>query len=604
MTGSATEIANPSEPAREPDPAPAAAPRHPLRALRELRARHTASSHRPPRLLEPTFSGVGLVAGALFISISLEPSLLPRIPVVQGVASGVSFMVGYGLGAGAHAVWNYLEVPNLRGRARTVVAWLVLGAIGLSLSLSIWRWVGWQNGIRQTFGMDDLNPTAWPIVAGVAIVIASALLVVSRALRAAFRWADRLAVRYLPHRLAVTLATLAMVLLLWLLVSGVLVRGFFIGANAAFSVRDTHDIAGTEVTHSALRSGGDGSLTPWDTLGRQGRKWVAGGPTVEDLDAYSGGGAVEPIRVFVGLRSADTLEGRAQLLLKELERTGAFDRKVLVLATSTGTGLVETNASDSLEFLYNGDTAIASLQYSYLPSWLSLLADQEAVADASVEVFRVVHDYWATLPEDARPRLYLYGLSLGSAGVEAVLSSPDILNEPIDGALMAGPTFVNLMHNELERDRDPGSPAWLPVFGEGRTVRFTGEADSLGSPAGEWGPTRIVYLQHGSDPVVFFSPVTFYREPEWLRGDSRAPDVSPQMRWFPIITGWETLLDMPAAGSVPDGFGHMYSVKANLQAWVGVTHPADWTSDDTERLGDYLDKRRQEQLTLLEQLGQ
>ncbi|WP_062516775.1 alpha/beta hydrolase [Demequina gelatinilytica] len=570
------------------------------------RTRETApaSSRRPPGLLEPSFSGVGLVVGAFLISVSLEPSLLPRVPVVQGLASGVSFMVGYGAGAGAHAVWNYLQVPNLHGRARRIVAWSLLAVIWVSLSLSVWRWVGWQNGQRRAFGMDDLNPTAWPIVIGTGLAVAAALLILARALRALFRWADDVAARYLPPRLAVALATAGMLVLLWLLVSGLLVRGLFLVANEAFSVRDTHDKAGTTLVTSTLRSGGADSLVEWDQLGRQGRSFVSSGATAAELEAYDDQPSLEPIRVYVGLKSAPTLEERAQLVLEELVRTGAFDREVLVLATTTGTGFIDSNAADSLEFLYHGDTAIAGLQYSYLPSWLSLLADQEAVADASLAVFDAVHDYWADLPDSARPALYLYGLSLGSAGVESILTGPDILNEPIDGALMTGPTFLNLLHNQLERSRDEGSPAWLPVVGDGRTIRFTGEDDALDQPDAAWGETRVVYLQHGSDPVVFFSPTTFYREPEWLQGEARAPDVSPKMSWFPLITGWQTLLDMPASGSVPEGYGHMYTASANLQAWVGITRPAGWTDADTARLGAYLDARRAEQRTLLEQLSQ
>jgi len=71
---------------------------------------------RPPRVFEPTFSGPGAAVGAIFTSFSLAPSLLPRDAFVQGLATGVSLVVGYGLGAGGHAIWNYLGVPNLRGK--------------------------------------------------------------------------------------------------------------------------------------------------------------------------------------------------------------------------------------------------------------------------------------------------------------------------------------------------------------------------------------------------------------------------------------------------------------------------------------------------------
>lgn len=581
--------------------------------VRSHHERHLAGSRRvrrearpgwtpPPRILEPSFSGVGLVVGALFIAVSLLPSLLPRGNVVQGVASGVSFMLGYGIGASGHAIWNYLQIPNLRGRARTIVAWVLLGFIGLLLASAIWGWVGWQNEIRHTFGMPDLHPTAWPLVIGSGLVTAALVLIVSRSFRTLFRWAGDMLDRWLPRRLAVTLSTAGLLILLWLLVSGALVQGFFAGANAIFSVRDTDDKAGvTEVT-SALRSGSPDSDVEWEELGRQGRSFVSSGPTIDELDAYNGGGAHEPIRVYVGLKSAETLEERAQLLLDELIRTRAFERKVLVMGTTTGTGFLEPNGVDSLEYLFNGDTAIAGLQYSYLPSWISLLADQQAVKETSQEAFSVIHEYWSELPEDSRPELYLYGLSLGSYGVESVLSSIDIINEPVDGALLSGPPFVNLLHNELERTRDAGTPQWLPTVSEGRTVRFTGEEDSLDAPSARWGDTRIVYFQHGSDPVVFFTPTAFYREPEWMQG-TRAPDVSPTMAWFPLVTGWQLLLDLPAAGSVPEGFGHMYSVTGNLQAWVGVTDPEGWTDADTEALAAHLEERVVEQRTLLEQLG-
>ncbi|MDN4483166.1 alpha/beta hydrolase [Demequina lignilytica] len=557
---------------------------------------------RPPRIFEPSFSGVGLVVGALFIGISLAPSLLPRIAPVQGIATAVSFMVGYGLGASAHAVWNYLEIPNLRGRAKTITISVLLALIAASLGLSVWSWVGRQNTIRHLFGMEDLSPTAWPIVIGVAVLMAAIILVVSRSLRTLFRWAGDLLDRWLPRRLAVTLAAGALLLLLWLLISGLLVRGFFAGANALFSPRDTTDKVGVEPVTSSLRSTGEGSDLQWDEMGRQGRSFLSSGPTADEIDDYTGGGALEPIRVYVGLKSAETLDERAQLVLDELVRTGAFDREVLIVGTTTGTGFLEPNAVDALEYLWNGDTAIAGLQYSYLPSWISLLADQAAVRETSQTSFRVIHDYWSSLPEDSRPQLYLYGLSLGSYGVEAVLNDIDIINEPIDGALLSGPPFVNLLHNQIERTRDEGSPAWMPVLSEGRTVRFTGSEDILDQPTAEWGETRIVYLQHGSDPVVFFTPTAFYRVPEYLVGE-RAPDVTDEMGWFPIITGWQLLLDMPAAGSVPEGFGHMYSSTENLQAWVGVTDPEGWSATDTADLAAYLEERRVAQQSLLEQLG-
>ena len=546
---------------------------------------------RPPRVFEPTFSGPGVAVGAIFASFSLEPSLLPRIALVQGIATGVSLLVGYGLGSAGHAIWNYLGVPNLRGRPQQIVTGILLATISLGTARAIWRWVGWQNDIRQLMGMDALSPSAWPIVIGATAVVAAIVLVTSRSLRLLFRTMGNRLDRWLPRRLAITLSSTGLVVLLWLVFSGLLVQGFFTASNALFSTRDTGDKPGVSQPSSPLLSGSPQSAAAWDSLGREGRAFISYVPTVDEINAYSGGGALEPIRVYVGLQSAETLQDRADLLLSELIRTGAFEREALLLATTTGTGFIDPIGVDPVDFIFNGDVAIAGAQYSYLPSWISLLADRQVTRDTSLAMFRTVHDYWSTLPQGHRPRLFLYGLSLGSYGVESVLTSANIINEPIDGAVMVGPTFANPLRTDLIASRQSGSTPWLPIVEDGRTVRFTGEQGSLDQPAGRWGPTRIAYLQHGSDPIGFFDPSIAWREPAWLSGNDRAPDVSSATDWFPFVTMWQTLLDMPSAGSVPRGYGHLYSVSANLDTWVGVINPEGWMGSDTARLGDVLQSR-------------
>jgi uncharacterized membrane protein len=326
----------------------------------------------------------------------------------------------------------------------------------------------------------------------------------------------------------------------------VLVNGFFAVANNVFAPRDTiiaEDMSRPQVPE---RSGSPQSLSSWDLLGRQGRYFVGGGPTVAEIDAASGGGAKEPIRVYAGLRSADTVQGRADLVLEELKRTGGFDRKVLVVAT---------------------------------------------VRETSRVVFGTVHAYWSTLPEASRPKLYLYGLSLGSLGVESILSSINVINEPVDGALMSGPPFANDLHARLTAQRDPGSPAYLPVYERGRTVRFTSQENGLDRGGSTWGPTRLVYLQHASDPIVFFSPSLAFTAPEWLANGDRGSDVSASMGWFPLVTMWQVLLDLPSAGSIPMGYGHLYSATSNLESWVAVTDPAGWTPEKTAALSSILEVR-------------
>jgi uncharacterized membrane protein len=540
------------------------------------------------RVFSTRFSGPGLLVALLFFALSLFESLLPRTGLFQGVVSGITIAIGYGLGTLGQWLWIYLEIPKLKGKARLISGRIIVGALGIFVILSTWLHVGWQNELRELFGMDPVSPMVWLTIVAVAIPVAALLLIIARSLGRLFflfsGWLDKV----LPYKLSRLLGAVALGFVVWLGFTGVIENGFFAAANQIFAPRDTRTDEGVTQPESALKSGSPDSASKWDSLGRKGRSFVATGPTVDDINAYSGGGAVEPIRAYVGLKASSTIDGRAEVALQELIRTGAFDREILVVATTTGTGFLDAHAVDPLEYMYNGDTAIVGVQYSYLPSWISLLADKDVTRETSRVVFDEIHSYWATLPEESRPKLFIYGLSLGSFGVESILTSINLLNEPLDGAFMAGPPFVNDLHKELTDNRDPGSPASLPVFQDGRTVRFTGEVDSLDEPTATWDDTRVAYLQHASDPVVFFSWDLAFEEPDWLKDGQRGPDVSDTFIWIPIVTLWQVALDLPAAGSVPEGFGHLYTVGANAAGWAGVTQPEGWTSDDTANLSDFL----------------
>jgi uncharacterized membrane protein len=64
---------------------------------------------------------------------------------------------------------------------------------------------------------------------------------------------------------------------------------------------------------------------------------------------------------------------------------------------------------------------------------------------------------------------------------------------------------------------------------------------------------RVVYLQYASDPATFFDYRSLYREPEWMV-PPRGPDVSPQLRRYPVITLLQLTLDMLVATNAPTGF--------------------------------------------------
>ena len=546
---------------------------------------------RPPKAFQRTYSRWGLLGALLFFSASLVPSLLPRSGVMQGLVSGITSVIGYGLACAVVALWRYMQGPVPRGEVRRWTLLAIAAALTILLAVSIWNFVGWQNDTRTIFGMDPISPLIWPQIILVGLLVAWLLLAAGRGFRTLFRKSADFVDRWLPRRLAVTLSSVLTILIIWGLLSGAILDVFFAGANSIFSTRDSGDKPFATQPTSQYSSSGAGSLVKWDELGRQGRDFISRKPPVAEINAVSGGGALEPIRVYVGLKSADTVQGRADLVLKELQRTGAFDRKAIIIGSTTGTGWLDPNAMDPIDYMYNGDDAIAGVQYSYLPSWISLFADQEIVQETAQTVFTTIHDYWVTLPEDSRPQLYMFGLSLGSFGAESVLTNPNIINAPLNGSLLAGPPFFNPLHTFLTDRRAAGTPEWNPTYGDGRTVRFTAQQDLLHRNEGVWGPnTRLVYLQHGSDGVTWFNMSLIYRSPDWLKPGERAPDVSDHMKWYPMITMWQVAMDLAGAGGAPSGFGHEYSVHDYTAAWAGVFNIPNWTDAQTEAVASAVQK--------------
>ena len=231
-----------------------------------------------------------------------------------------------------------------------------------------------------------------------------------------------------------------------LLISGVLLDGLVTAADAAFSVRNGTTEAGVTQPTARERSGGPGVA---GLVGRRSVSKAAPSPGPARRRSTSrrsrGGVAPHPVRAYAGLESAPTAEDRARVAVDDLVRAGGFDRRTLVVVTTTGSGWVDPGAVDSVEYITGGDTATVSIQYSYLPSWLSYLVDQERAREAGRELFDAVYDRWSKLPVDRRPTLVVVGESLGSFGGETAFSGEYDLRNRTAGAVFAGPPNFNTL---------------------------------------------------------------------------------------------------------------------------------------------------------------
>jgi uncharacterized membrane protein len=305
---------------------------------------------------------------------------------------------------------------------------------------------------------------------------------------------------------------------------------------------------------SSLVSGGPGSPVPWATLGRQGRRNVSTAIRRDWIEAVMGEPATaEPIRVYVGLDSAPTDRERVDLAIRELDRTGAFERDLLLVVTPTGTGYVSYVAVESTEYLTLGNVASVAMQYSLRPSVLSV--DRVGVGRRQS---RLLLEALRERLRGSGPRLILYGESLGALATQSAFAGEGtrgLVDMGVDRALWSGTPHFSRWKDEVLQGGRGVDPSLVGVFDRFEQVEaLAPEARSR---------LRYVMITHDDDPVAKFGPTLLVRAPEWLGPPStRPPGVPRSETWQTPTTFLQTLVDMKNSVDLAPGHiearGHDY----------------------------------------------
>jgi uncharacterized membrane protein len=535
----------------------------------------------------------GVFVGLIFVALSMTPSMLPRPWYYQGVVSGLSFAGGYALGA---ALWHVVRwAVRWRNDWLTVWGWAIIAGVwAVSFVVLLHFATQWQNGVREAVGWDPLESSQGWLLVLVTVAVAAVCLVIGRGIARLYRGIRERTGELFARKgwraggpCATLTASGAMVLsflLAWLIVSTAAV----LFLDARWEVRNNAMNPQLPQPTSVYRSGGPGSFVEWEDVGSKGRAVVGTGPDAAAISAVTGAPAIEPIRIYVGLNSAPTYAERAAIAVKELERTHAEDRAVVVLPGLTGTGWLEPQAIDSLEYLHGGNTAMVAAQYSISPSWVSSVFHPDQSIDGTRALYEAVHEWWSALPTDSRPQLVVYGVSLGAEALQQVFGTADALIGGVEGAVFAGTPAGTPLSTQLRAQRDPGSPVVEPVLSTVPQVQFFPDAPSVSEFSGEWLAPRIAFLEHGNDPVVWMDFSIFYRKPEWLSAGQRSPAISDQMVFIPLVTGLQGLADMAMAEGVPDDAGHRYG-DATFFAWIQVTGDGGLDEEALGRIQEVID---------------
>ncbi|WP_378732795.1 alpha/beta-hydrolase family protein [Nocardia brasiliensis] len=450
--------------------------RRDIRRRRLLAATSTAVRRfSRPRIGTTLAIGVGTL-------MSLAPGLLPRTPGAQAILTGLLVALALGI-AGivrfALRRWDFdinHRLPRVRLPLLIATSTVIAGAAVLAEQ--------WQNRLRAAMSTPPIGADYWVRWAVEAVLIVGVLAGITRTVG----WV----LRKLGWARGASLGVAAAALMYFVAAPTVVGwrQSSYAGANAVLDPALVQPVSET-------RSGSAESAVSWSSLGAEGRKFVSGAPA-------------GPVRVYVGVESAPNLESRVALAVRELERSGAFDRSNLVVMVPTGSGWIDGNAVRGFDQRFGGDVALVGLQYSYAPSWVTFVFGRDEAVDAARALFTAVEARIRTL--DHKPELYLYGQSLGALGGSSVFA------------------------DDTDQDRRTCAALWA------------------GPPAGQVHRAGATVLANSSDPVIHWSPALLWRAPDLTGARLDAP--LPQ--WLPVVSFVQTTADLLAALNAPAGHGHRY----------------------------------------------
>ena len=524
-------------------------------------------------------SFLGVIAALAMYAVSVSPSLMARSWAWHAVASGILVACGYVAGV---VVQNVAQlVIRLTGLTISASEPVELGfRIGIGALFALW-WIyavvqsyrrarkaaALVNMPGETFGEYLLGTAGAVVVSWMLLRIVGALNGLCWMIIASLD-------AHMPRPAAIVVSMVILFAIMFFLTSKVILRGgigFFRRKAEQLNMRTARGIYQPFVPE---RSASPASSVTWESVGGQGRVFLGRGPSRLDIAQVCGGVAMEPIRVYSGMPTGGSgIEQAAATVVAELHRTGAFDRAVILIAASTGSGWVDEWQVQPLEFLTRGNCATASLQYSYVPSALNWLTGLEPAQEASAALFAAVRAELDLMDEADRPALFVCGESLGAFASQSVFESFEDVLARVDGALWVGTPAFTPMHAALTAARHKGSPEVAPVVHNARRVRFVNEPSDLrtdlyGRELGPWGFPRVVYAQHPSDPVVWWTNKLIWTQPDWLR-ERAGRDVSLNVEFTRFATYIQVLADLPVAGTAPGGHGHTYHEEL-IPLWRGI----------------------------------
>lgn len=478
-----------------------------------------------------------------------------------------------------------------RGRGTKANRWIALGAM---TAVGLGAWARTKSGRAQVGSMlqdgsffeDSPRSIAPAKAAGLAVVTGGMLYGLSHVESTLSTSFAKGAAKVLggsadDHRtLGRVGATAASYGTAWLAISAVVAK--LSAAGSEVEVANATQPTLPEVT------GSPESGIPWDKQSREGTRWLSAVLLKDHIADVMKEPAHQPIRVYASLDAAATEEERAELLLRELDRTKAFERDSIALFSPTGSGYVNYVACETYEYLSRGNCASMAIEYSVLPSALSLTRTGLGTRQTRLVVDGITQRLLA-MPADKRPKFFLFGESLGcKVSQEMFTGASDAgpRGSGLDAAVWVGTPAFTHWRKTLWGGRSEAVP---PEVGPDSVYLPRAIADWAALPESAKRDVDFLLLQNGDDPIPKFEAPLLWRQPDWLGPDGRRPPGAPTgTNWQPVTTFVATFTDLlnaltPTPGTFQEG-GHDYRVEipgAIRSVWGFEASPEQWKRINT-----------------------
>jgi uncharacterized membrane protein len=563
-----------------------------------LQAAGAVPGQRPGVRANLVIAGAGITSGLAMSSIA-GPHAEESLPAAA-VATAGRITAFAALAGGAASAWDALLHRKLGlkpGLDTTLLPSVVTGGTVVAVSL--------LNRSRRAAKYGVVAPERHA-VAGVGLkrsVVAVGVGAVSGLGFAAATTGEQLAARALERGLERAIGREAGALGT-LISHGVILGGLTAGGVAAVRAvtarlqrrDDIVEPAYPAPPTSVHVSAGPASAMGFDTLGKEGRRFVLMALTPDDITAVMGEPAIEPVRVVGGYESADGIEERARLTLQDMADCGAFDRGLIVVGAPTGVGYFNYSLAEALEYLTRGDCAIVVPQYALVPSALALTRTTQA-EELTRLVLEGIRERLATIPAHDRPRVVLTGESLGAnialdiaVDADGAPSLPVLRELGVEGGLYLGVPFRTRLWDAWRH-----APHEVDPHGKLQLVSQPDEAPPL-PPGG----MRHLMVVHHDDPVNKYSYDMVLRPPWWMGPPTTRPPLVPRETKFRPITSFAlaTIDLLNGMQSKPGTFvrrGHDYRI--DLREGVEQAFGLTCTADQAAAIEHALREREQEWAT-------